>query len=79
MRVYIDDMTLRNFEAWSGAISTKERIISEGKSEDFDYLIDELYPNGLSETQLNDILWFESDWVFKNLGISNDEEEHEDK
>jgi hypothetical protein len=53
---------------------TKETILNANKGEDFDSLIEELYPDGLSETQLNDILWFESDWIFEQLGISEEEE-----
>jgi hypothetical protein len=63
------ETTLLNFNAWSGAIDTKETIIENNKSEDFDFLIEELYPDGLSETTLNDILWFEEEWIFKQLNI----------
>ena len=74
MRVYNDNLTLVNFDAWSGAVETKEIIINEGKAEQFDSLIDELYPEGLTDTQLNDLLWFEEDWLFEMLGIEIDEE-----
>ena len=43
-------------------------------AEQFDSLIDELYPDGLTDTQLNDLLWFEEDWLFEMLGIEIDEE-----
>lgn len=72
MKVY-SEINLRRFDAWAGAIETKEVIIEKGKAEDFDSLIKELYPEGLSDTQLNDILWFEEDWLFENLGIATDE------
>ena len=75
MKTFNENTTLVNFDAWSGAVDTKERIIQEGKADEFDNLIDELYPDGLSETQLNDILWFEEDWIFETLGISTEEEE----
>ena len=75
MKTFNENTTLVNFDAWSGAVDTKERIIQEGKADEFDNLIDELYPDGLSETQLNDILWFEEDWLFEMLGISDEEEE----
>jgi hypothetical protein len=77
MKVYNDCQTLRNFDAWSGAKETKQRILDENKEDEFDSLIEEFYPDGISDTQLNDILWFEEDWVFESLGIS-DEEEDED-
>jgi len=62
-------ITLNDFEAWSGAKDTKEIIIENGKESEFDYLIQELYPNGLTETTLNDILWFDDEWIFETLGI----------
>ena len=73
MKVYNDNLTLRNFDAWSGAVDTKETIINAGKDKDFDYLIEELYPDGITDTQLNDLLWFEEDWIFEVLGIEIDE------
>jgi hypothetical protein len=68
-----NETNLVNFNAWSGAVETKERIINEGKAKDFDSLIDELYPDGLSETHLNDLLWFEEDWIFEMLVGSNEQ------
>ena len=70
----VSELELVNFDAWSGAVETKQRIIEEGKSEEFDALIEELYPDGLTDTQLNDILWFDGDWVFETLGIQDEEE-----
>lgn len=78
MKTFNENTTLVNFDAWSGAVDTKERIMQEGKADEFDNLIEELYPDGLSETQLNDILWFEEDWIFEMLDISDEEEDEED-
>jgi len=74
MKTFNENTTLVNFDAWSGAVETKERIINEGKASEFDNLIEDLYPDGLSETALNEILWFEEDWIFEMLGIDNEEE-----
>ena len=68
------EKNLRNFEAWSGAIETKNLILDAGLEEEFEGLIEELYPNGLTDTELNDILWFDSDWILENLGIKEEEE-----
>ena len=73
MKTFKENTSLSNFDAWGGAVETKERIINEGKANDFDNLIDELYPDGLSETQLNDLLWFEENWIFEYLGIEDEE------
>ena len=67
------EMELVNFEAWSGAIETQKRIIAEGKASEFDGLIEELYPDGINETHLNDILWFEEEWLFECLGITEND------
>lgn len=79
MRIYNDNARLSDFDAWSGAKDTKETILKANKGEDFDSLIEELYPDGLSETQLNDILWFESDWIYESLGITEEEEEESEE
>jgi len=78
MKTINENMNLVDFDAWSGAVETKQAIIDAGKAEDFDSLIEELYPDGLTETQLNDILWFDEDWIFENLGMNEEEEEEEE-
>jgi len=74
MKVTNENLSLINFEAWSGAKDTKETIISEGKVDEFNSLIEELYPDGLSKTQLNDLLWFEDDWIYEMIGIEVNED-----
>ena len=73
MKTY-NETNLINFNAWSGAKDTKELILSNNKEDEFDSLIKELYPDGISETKLNDILWFEEDWICEMLGIDNEED-----
>ena len=74
MKIYNNyKLTLEDFNAWSGAVDTKQVIIDNNKEVDFEFLIEELYPEGIEETQLNDILWFESDWIYKNLNIREDD------
>ena len=75
MKTFNENTTLINFDAWSGAVETKNTIIEKGFADEFDNLIEELYPDGLTETHLNDILWFEEDWIFETLGITTEEEE----
>ena len=73
MKVINNYLSLFDFDAWGGAIETKETIIENGKASDFEYLVDELFPDGLTETQLNDLLWFDEDFIFEQLNIDNDE------
>ena len=67
------ETNLRNFKAWSGAVYTKKIILDAGLEEEFEILIDELYPEGLTDTELNDILWFDPDWILEALGIKEEE------
>ena len=78
MKIFTEQ-SIAQFEAWSGAKATKQTIIDNDKEAEFDMLIEELYPDGIDETQLNDILWFESEWVYEMLGISEEEEEEEEE
>jgi len=70
--IMLSNLSLRNFDAWSGAKETKEAIIKNGKTEEFNSLMSELYPNGLTETEINDLLRFEKDWIFEILNIETE-------
>ena len=74
MKVY-EELNLKDFNAWSGAVVTKERIINEGKEQEFEELIEELYPNGIDVTELNDLLWLDQEYVLGTLGIETELEE----
>ena len=78
MKLIDDDFHFEDFDAWEGAIDTKEKIISAGKQQEFEMLIEELFPDGIADMQLNDILWFEEDWLFSELGIREGDDENED-
>lgn len=67
------------YSPWSGAIDTYNTIEEAGKLEEFESLIEELYPDGIEEVTLNDILWFEPDFILESLGLSEEEEEDEEK
>ena len=63
------ELDLNRFEAWSGAVSTLDRIREEGLCQQLEFILENLFPNGMTETELNDLLWFDSDWVYETLGI----------
>lgn len=74
MKLYTDFI---HYQPWRGAIDTYALIDMNNKLDELDSLITELYPEGLSMTELNDILWFDSEWVLDNLGIEVDNDELE--
>lgn len=63
------------YTPWSGAVDTYNTIKEWNKVQEFEELIKELYPEGIEEVKLNDILWFEDGWVFEQLGIPTEDEE----
>ena len=66
-----------HYQPWAGARDTYALINCYNKLEELDELITECYPDGLTETELNDILWFDSEWVLDSLGIEVDDDELE--
>ena len=74
MKVF-KEISLCDFEAWSGADKTIRIIVENDKEEEFEQLIEELFPEGIDETNLNDLLRFEDEWVFEMLGIAEEVEE----
>ena len=69
------EIEIRDFHAWSGAKDTLETIIEHDKCEEFESLLEETQPEeGWRDVDINDLLWFESDWIFEMLGISEEEE-----
>lgn len=80
MKIYKDE-SLRGFEFWSGAVATADRIWEERGTEGWDELeaiLEDAYPDGIDETDLNDLLWFDADTVYEWLGIEDEEEEDDE-
>lgn len=72
-------MTLGDYEPWSGAVDLWEEIQEADKVDELEFMLEDCYPEGLTVTQLNDILWFESDWVREQLGLVDVPEDEEDE
>ena len=68
--------SLNNFEWWGGAKFTAQRIWDERGSEgwnEFEAILEDIYPDGIDETALNDLLWFDANTVYEWLGIDDEE------
>lgn len=59
---------------WSGAIDTLQKIEEKGKQEQLMNLLQEEFSGIPSITEVNDLLWFEDDYIFKSLGIEVEED-----
>lgn len=62
--------------SWSGARDTLEDIIKAEKEEEFMQLLDEYFgcEDELTDTELNDFIWFERDTIYENLGLDENGE-----
>ena len=71
MKIYREER-LTDDEFWAGA---KDRANKLTVSElyQIEDILEECYPDGLSETQLNDIFWFDFDWRCECIGTTEDE------
>ena len=72
MKIYTEN-NLRNFDFWSGAVYTANHLTDD----DFDTIeeiLEDMYPNGMDETSINDLFWFEDDWIAEMLGYESFEE-----
>ena len=61
------EKNLKDFEFWSGA---EERVIllTWDEFETIEKELEELYPEGLTETALNDLFWFDFDFIAGMIG-----------
>lgn len=57
------------YKPWSSAVPVYDKIEEVGKLSSLENLIDEMYPEGIDETDLNDLLSFDTDWLADMLGI----------
>lgn len=77
----ISETCLGEFKFWSGAEDTAQRIWEEKGEEGWEQLeaiLEDLYPDGIDETELNDLLWFDAETVYEWLGIGEENEEEDE-
>ncbi len=61
----IDDLT--DFEPWGGAVKTYKTLTHE-QLQQLCCKLNDCYPNGITDTAINDILWVGEDWIAECLG-----------
>ena len=68
---HYDADNLEEFQPWQGAVRIWQAIQDAGKMDIFKELISELYPDTIDGQTLNDLLWFDSDFIFTSLGMED--------
>lgn len=62
--------------SWSGAVNTLKRVEEANKEEELmNFLEDIFYKNIPSDTDVNDLLWFDSELIYESLGITDEDED----
>ena len=77
MKIY-SETSLVNFKFWCGAKDNVE-IFTDRQLEQIEAELELLYPDGISEIELNDLFWFDIDWLKELVGIEEEEEEEEEE
>ena len=72
MKIYKED-SLRNFEFWSGA-RDRVQYLTADELDTIETILEDIYPDGIDETTVNDIFWFEEDTIAEWLGYNDFEE-----
>ena len=56
-------------ELWSGALDTLNTIIQNDKLQELMDLLEEMYPEPVGITTVNDLLWFEDEFLLGQLHL----------
>ena len=69
VKIEMDYRTLKN-NSWSGALDTLKDIEEADKEDELMYFLEEIFTDTIpTETEVNDFLWFERDYIYENLGL----------
>ena len=72
MKTYNENTNLTTFNFWSGAKAFAEKLTYNELLE-IEFHLMELYPDGISETHLNDLFRFEEDFICELIGETSEE------
>jgi len=65
----ISDFELKG-ELWCGALDTLGTVTENDKLQELMDLLEELYPEPVDITTINDLLWFDEDFILEQLNIA---------
>ena len=77
MKIY-SEKSLRNFEFWSGAKENANELTG-AQLDEVENILEDMYPDGMSETEINDLFWFEFGTIKEWLGITDEEDEEDEE
>lgn len=69
----IKELSLSNFDFWGGA-KDRAQMLTIDELDEIERQLEDVYPDGMDETQINDIFWFDFDWVAQMIGYEDEED-----
>lgn len=63
--------------SWGQAVQVLNEIDEEGMSEELMDFLEDLYPDGVDGIELNDLISYDWEWLYKNIGMPMDEEKED--
>lgn len=70
------EQSLRYFEFWSGAKNNAEMMTAE-ELDSVENELEAMYPEGMTDTEINDLFWFDFEYVCELIGLEYDAENDE--
>ena len=70
------EQSLRNFEFWSGAKANAEMMTAE-ELDSVENELEAMYPEGMTDTEINDLFWFDFEYVCELIGLEYDAKKDE--
>ena len=67
------ELSLSNFDFWGGA-KDRAQMLTIDELNEIERQLEDVYPEGMDETQINDIFWFDFDWVAQMIGYEDEED-----
>ena len=70
MEYKVELSSVSAFPAWSGGKQTLDEVVERGAEDRLTELLEMVFDNSVpSNTQINDFLWFERDYIYRELGF----------
>lgn len=66
------EKSFSNFEFWSGA-KHNAALLSYSQLDAIENALEDIYPDGMTETELNDLFWFDFEFVCECIGVDAEE------
>lgn len=73
---YTVEESLNNFKFWAGA-KENALLFTYDEMEQLDYLLEDCLGEDVSDTTINDLFWFEPEFICELLGLEWDEDKCE--